>query len=557
MGSIVKLDVKSLRHKIEHVENLPDWYRILGDNSEFWDQAKKLAKNSSKKILIPTVVGGFPALTLMESMLAVSLTLRGYEVSFLLCDAALPACKKLEMPSIPNPADILNNSFKEKLCKGCQLTGRYLFEPLGLDIFYLSDFITSIDQNDTTFKSTNLTIEQIKDFHEGNVSIGEHAYAGTLRYFGTGDLSREPLGEEVLRKYFDASLLVSRALLKLLSNYKFDVGCFNHGIYSPQGVVGEVLRSEKIRVVNWNVAYRKKCFIFSHEDTYHHTLMNEPVNLWENMRWSSSDRKKIKEYLDSRKTGKNDWIWFHENPTEEIQKIKAQLDLDELKPIIGMLTNVMWDAQLHYPANCFPNMLSWALETIEYFAKRPDLQLLIRIHPAEIRGTMTSRQPLLREILDVYPSLPPNIRIIPPESNISSYAAMGLCDSVIIFGTKMGVELSAVGIPVITAGEAWVRNKAITEDPVTRNEYFKLLDRLPIEKKLSKDKVDRGLKYAFHFFFRRMIPIKCFESSNAWPPYKLDINALEDLMPGKDEGLDLICNGIIDGSPFIYKAEEK
>jgi hypothetical protein len=553
----MKSDVYNLKHKIEHVENLPDWYHILEDNSELWHEAKRLAKKSKEKVLIPTVVGGFPALTLMESLLAVSLTLRGFEVSFLLCDAALPACLKLEMPSIPNPADIINNVFKEKLCKSCQLTGRYLFEPLGLNIFYLSDYVSSIDRNNAALKSTNLTIEQIKDFHDDDVSIGEHAYAGTLRYFGTGSLSREPMGEGVLRRYFEASLLVSYGVKQLLSRNKFDVGCFNHGIYSPQGVIGEVLRSEKIRVVNWNVAYRKKCFIFSHEDTYHHTLMNESANLWENMSWSSSTENKIKEYLESRRTGENDWIWFHENPIEEMQKIRTQLDLDETKPIIGMLTNVMWDAQLHYPANCFPSMLDWVLETIEYFVQHPNLQLLIRIHPAEIRGTMASRQPLLREILDVYPTLASNIRVIPPESNISSYAAMELCDSAIIFGTKMGVELSAIGLPVIAAGEAWVRNKGITEDPITKNEYFKLLDCLPFRKRLSEDKERRGLKYAFHFFFRRMIPVKCLEPSNRWPPYKLDIKYLEDLMPGNDEGLDLICNGIIYGSPFIYNAEEK
>ena len=58
----------------------------------------------------------------------------------------------------------------------------------------------------------------------------------------------------------------------------------------------------------------------------------------------------------------------------------------------------MWDAQLHYPANAFPSMLDWVLQTIRYFASRPDLQLLIRVHPAEIRGTARSRQPLVPEI---------------------------------------------------------------------------------------------------------------------------------------------------------------
>ena len=29
------------------------------------------------------------------------------------------------------------------------------------------------------------------------------------------------------------------------------------------------------------------------------------------------------------------------------------------KPVIGLLTNVFWDAQLHYRANAFKDMLDW------------------------------------------------------------------------------------------------------------------------------------------------------------------------------------------------------
>ena len=77
-----------------------------------------------------------------------------------------------------------------------------------------------------------------------------------------------------------------------------------------------------------------------------------------------------------------------------------------------MLTNVMWDAQLHYRANAFPNMLEWVIQTIRYFIGRPELQLLIRVHPAEIRGNLPSRQPLVAEIQREFPRLPRNVIVI-------------------------------------------------------------------------------------------------------------------------------------------------
>jgi hypothetical protein len=229
--------------------------------------------------------------------------------------------------------------------------------------------------------------------------------------------------------------------------------------------------------------------------------------------------------------------------------------VDPGKPLVGLLTNVMWDAQLHYRANAFPDMLTWVLRTIEYFGRRPDLQLLIRVHPAEVRGTLPSRQPILKEIAKAMGTLPPNVFAIPPESPVSTYAAMRQCNAVIIYGTKTGVELTSVGIPVIVGGEAWIRNKGLTLDASSPEQYFAILDRLPLPPEASPAWLGRARRYAYHFFFRRMIPLSFMEPTAGWPPYRIAVDRLDELLPGADPGLDVICEGILSGSPFVYPAE--
>jgi hypothetical protein len=64
-----------------------------------------------------------------------------------------------------------------------------------------------------------------------------------------------------------------------------------------------------------------------------------------------------------------------------------------------------------------------------------------------------------------------------------------------------------MGIPVIVAGEAWIRNTGVTIDVGSQEEYFRALDRLPLPGRLPPETVRRARQYAFHFFFRRMIPI--------------------------------------------------
>jgi hypothetical protein len=310
-----------------------------------------------------------------------------------------------------------------------------------------------------------------------------------------------------------------------------------------------------VRVVNWNVAYRKRRFVFSHHDTYHHTLMSEPVGSWESLELTPRLEAELMDYLESRREGSRDWIWFHERPVEDIDLIAAELGVDFSRPCIGMLTNVMWDAQLHYPANAFSSMLDWAVETIRYFARRPDLQLIVRVHPAELRGTLPSRQPLVAELRKVFPELPKNVVVIPPESHVSTYATMAQCNAVIIFGTKTGVELASRGIPVIVAGEAWIRGKDISIDAASAEDYFRQLDRLPLPSRLPEDVVRRARRYAYHFFFRRMIPVDLVRPLSGWLPYRLEVNRLEQCLPGHSRGLDVICEGILSGSEFVYPEE--
>ena len=398
---------------------------------------------------------------------------------------------------------------------------------------------------------------EIRGFAIDGVPIGEHAMAGALRFFARGDLEAEPKAEAVLRRYFEAALLTYYACHRLLAGGHYKVVVLNHGIYVPQGVIAETARRLGVRVVTWHPAYRRGCFIFNHDETYHHGLMNEPVSAWEGMRWDKWHREQIERYLKSRWVGRNDWVKFQREPKFDIEAIKKETGIDFSRPTVGLLTNVVWDAQLHYKANAFPGMLDWLSKTIAYFEKRTDLQLLIRVHPAELTGTLPSRQPAVAEIKRAFPQLPSNVFIIPPESRLSTYVAMSQCNAVLIYGTKTGVELTASGIPVIVAGEAWIRGKGVTLDAESEIDYLRLLDSLPLPAGLDEPTRDRALKYAYHFFFRRMIPLASVRERKGWPPFEVSINGLHDLVPGKSLGLDVICDGILSGTPFIYPAEEQ
>ena len=529
----------------------PDWAALTA-SSAAWP-ARRPGRRG--KVLIATNIGGHGPVGVMESTLAAALALRDAEVEIVLCDAALPACLRAEYSDLPDDTILTQRRLPTTFCPTCQKHGRAMFEPLGLKIRFLSELITDADRQEALDIAETTPASAIQGFVLDGLTIGEHARAGALRYYTRGDLAAEPNGETVLRRYLEASILSVRAYQRLLKEGGYDAAVFHHGLYVPQGLVGEVCRAEGVRVINWVVAYRNNSFILSHEDTYHHTLMSEPVAAWEDMAWGDPQRAEITAYLKSRWRGDRDWIGFHERPEEDAGTVLRSMGLDLTRPIVGMLSNVVWDAQLHYPANAFASQTDWAVRTIEYFATRPDLQLLLRVHPAEVRGTAPSRQPFAAEITRRVPTLPPNVFIIPPESPISTYAAMDLCDSVLIYGTKMGVELTPMGVPVVVAGEAWIKNKGLTLDAASPEDYIRILQRLPFGRRLEPEVVDRALKYAFHFFFRRMIPLRFFRKVSSSLFFTPDIASVDELAEGRDGALDLVCEAILTGSPFVFPAE--
>ena len=532
-------------------KGFPDWAELTG-SSDAWSHRRPGRRG---RVLIASNIGGHGPVSVFESTLAAALALRDAEVEIVLCDAALPACLRAEYADLPDDTILTEGRLPKTFCPTCMSRGRSMFEPLGLKVRFLSELITEADRAEARSISDTLRAGEIPGWEMEGLKVGEHAYAGALRYYTRGDLDGEARGEEVLRRYLEAAILSVRAYRRLLAERRYDVALFHHGLYVPQGPVGEVCREAGVRVVNWVVAYRSNSFILSEGDTYHHTMMTEPAADWRQMDWGERQRDEIAAYLKSRWRGERDWIGFHEKPEEDARALAASLGLDLEKPVIGMLSNVVWDAQLHYPANAFPSLIDWAARTIAYFRDRPDLQLLLRIHPAEVRGTSRSRQPLLAEIQARFPELPPNVFIIPPESPVSTYAAMELCDSVLIYGTKTGVELTAVGIPVVVAGEAWIKNKGLTLDASTPEDYVRILDSLPLGRRLEPDVVEQAQRYAYHFFFRRMMPLPFLGKVSSNLFFTPEIESADDLAEGKSPPLDLMCEAILEGRPFVYPAE--
>ena len=523
----------------------PNWAKIIKTSRQDF-------KNVSKdgiRVLVATGTGSNWSMSGFESVLTAALKVRGHNIEVLLCNGVLPACQECDLGLFPGKRLISEGT--APLCKTCFSPASRMFNELDVPVRIYGEFLSQFDRQeiDSLIKAT--LDSDIRSIAWRGIPVGEHAIAGALRFYGHGNLAGETFGNDVAREYLRAAMYTAAAVSGLLRESKYDVAVFHHGIYVPQGVVGDVCRLHGVRVVNWTPAYRDRSYLFSHGDSYHKTMIDESVGEWAGFEWNKEKAAKLLGYLESRRSGSNDWISFQHQSKGEATALLKEIGVAPNRPVIGLLTNVMWDAQLHFRTNAFPSMLDWIFFTIEHILGRTDVELLIRVHPAEVLGTVPSRQRVVDEIRSRWPTLPDHIHVVAPDDPKNTYALMSACDTVLVYGTKMAIELPCWGIPVVIAGEAWARGKGFTTDASSVSEYESILSSLPTLHTLSDEVIERARVYAYHLFFRRMIPVKFARKNRYLVPFAYEVNSLAALAPGADPGLDIICEGILSGSPFV------
>ena len=147
--------------------------------------------------------------------------------------------------------------------------------------------------------------------------------------------------------------------------------------------------------------------------------------------------------------------------------------------------------------------MSWLFATVELFRLKPDWQLVIRVHPAEVRLVGSVTQECVPDRLsEQVGSLPHNVRLVPAESPLSSYALMRGADVGIVYSSTTGLEMALLGKPVCCAGKVHYRDKGFTFDVTTKSDFLPQLESALRQHALSADQEALARCYAYAVLFR-------------------------------------------------------
>jgi hypothetical protein len=310
-------------------------------------------------------------------------------------------------------------------------------------------------------------------------------------------------GEELYQLRLARNTHAAWRAFSYLRQAKPDIVLTPNGSILEMGAVYQVARHLGIPVLTYEFGeQRGRIWLAQNSEVMHQETddlwdarCNQPLDemQWEQVRLLFTSRQRA----DLWQNFSRRWQGL---PSQGEAEVRARLSLDA-RPVALLAANVIGDSLTLGRQVFTASMTEWLQKTVLYFASRPDVQLVVRIHPGERYTHGPSVADVVKQAL---PGLPEHIHLVKADDPVNTYDLVELCDLGLVYTTTVGMEMAMSGVPVIVAGQTHYRMRGFTLDPDTREGYHTLLEQVlarPQAFRLSQQQVDQAWNYAYRFYF--------------------------------------------------------
>lgn len=483
--------------------------------------------DSHGRILIPYVRGGQLGAGYIFGVLAQAFRMRGYEVDIILCYNDQKLCNK-KSPEWNDNAR----------CEHCHYNGKKLLNKFGLDFISISDIFP-----DYTFPQD---INEIDVENYRGINIERFAKASTRRYLERYriEFDQEPYSA-IYTDFLRSAILHVDICHELGKQLQYDGVIGFDPVYNVSGIYLQHFNQRDTPAYSIGKGYRQDYLIFGKANNKEmQPQFSDLSNIHEFLETPLSNKQKhaIDSVFTDRQSGESVQAPIFSNTDHDL-KISSNL-------AIGMFTNLIWDGSLEISTAPFPDVYEWIFGSIDYFVENPQLQLIVRTHPVEtLRGTNES---VADEINKEFPSLPDNVTIIPPSTDVNTYSLFSEVDVGVVYNSTVGLELAYQGIPVIVGGDTHYRNLGFTFDPDSPDEYFSLLGDVEYLS-ISNEQQEMAQRYAYYLFIKKHIYFPHIQFQRFTGHQFTDL-AYEDI-DTNNETINNICDSIIEYESIVNQEQ--
>ena len=366
----------------------------------------------------------------------------------------------------------------------------------------------------------DLSLPNIKKWKFEDVLIGPQIFASLTRNTKKGFINlKDP--KIVDQIYFDTiycikNILKARKLFKANKTDFIITQEINNYFFGP--IVDTAIDMD-IQVISQTQPWKDDGICLRKINKYNRrehpsSISKNLLNEISKKEWTNKEEEILKKITLDRYSGK----WFLQSRNQintidyDLPKLQKKYNLDKDKKIAVIFSQVLWDANLFYGKDIFNDAGDWFINTIEAATKNKNINWLVKLHPANVwRRNMEKIDTEMTELVMIrnkFGTLPPNVKIIFPEDNISTLSLLRIIDyGVTIRGTS-GIEISTFGKPCITGGTGRYSHLGFTIDSDNKEDYLKKIKNIHLIENLSKKQTKLAKWYAYSTFDLRIFELK-------------------------------------------------
>jgi hypothetical protein len=490
-----------------------------------------------------------------HAMLAKSLQEAGHAAMFLACDGIQPICSlKFAMSTgstasgdQTNPACQLCRAAARRIYKDYDLLGVPMESLAGAkEQRLIAGHLAGSDED-----VSGLTIE--------GIAFGALAVADATRDRRDLDAaSLRPEDRVLINAVLHSSLAIYFAINKLASTYTIKRIAFigDYGCWISAQILAKQLGIAVTRVshlYNRDVDQR----VIGLQPNSANTHLLDQLDDWDKYRSIPIEPRIVSDIADGalyRLSGNGGVSTYSPNWVRRDGGLHAELGLSPLRKTI-VAYNSSADEILASRAilkamgrpyedgtSPFSDQRAWMLGLMQWVGTRPDLQLIIRMHPRIAAGTRDSSVSAeYHQLKEDFRAPPANVAIVWPEDKVSSYNLAEIADAAVVAWSTMGLELARFGVPVVAAfariGSFPVGSFIGFEE--TAGRYFQVLESA-INQSASLDSITEAFRWTYCAFwapgvdFSDLVPTPNFGEVPPWRTPKNGEFVKRVLVDGED-----------------------
>lgn len=501
--------------------------------------------NEPVKILFAHSLSIYPPSFIHDRILSMALRLRGAQIIPAYCDA-------MQSTECNVSGGVWMGGDFEGACRNCLGQSKKLWPERNFHPIRFSEFLTDDDLRVVESRMASIDAGSWLHCEEEGLPFGTWAKDILVNNYVVGDYRLIDNHERLGRAHLRNLLLLKIVYERLLAHVEPDRVVSNDSYYGMWAVLQNLCERKGIPFYSQWTGGRQGGWCYASNDAAMNLDFTKPWKRFSKMPLDAAQLGKVEQWLRGRTSGKEmilDTASLAAHHTDHFDL--GRLDMN--RPTALLAANVIWDLAALNKQVVFEDMIDWIARTIEWFSTRPQFQLIVKSHPAELNPSIPATNETVEKALQLKGvEIPGNVFLFSPKVDLTVYQLFPLIKAGLVHTTTVGIEMAAIGLPVITSARSPYRGFGFTLDPENQSNYFNDLEEILAGKRLLDParQVDLAYKFILFYHFHYYTKIDIMDYRWGERP-RLKVKKIQDLFPGNNKYLDYVVDSIVTGLPII------